>query len=154
MKKLTSFLSLLIAGALCSGVALFAQSGLLVSSFASDDVRLYNPPPGPATQTIFVAPGLGGLSEPTGLTFDAQGNLYVGGSSLAGAVMEYDKTGAFVKVLVPALAGGLIFPEGITFGPDGLLYVCDNNPSGPGAVLRFDGKTGAFVDAFVPNDFT
>lgn len=154
MKNPILFLSLVIAVAMGSAVTLYAQSGLLVSSLETNDVRLYTPPPGPANQTIFVTPGLGGLSEPTGLTFDAQGNLYVAGSSLAGAVMEYDKTGAFVKVLVPALTGGLIFPEGITIGPDGLLYVCDNNPSGPGAVRRFDGSTGAFVDAFVPGDYT
>lgn len=154
MGKRICFLSLVIAAALCGAKPVDAQSGLLVSSDETNDVRLYTPPPGPANQTIFVAPGLGGLSAPTGLTFDWQGNLYVGGSSLAGAVMEYDKTGAFVKVLVQASAGGLIFPEGMTFGPDGLLYVCDNRPDGGGAVLRFDGKTGAFVDAFVPNDFT
>ena len=50
MKKLTLSLSLLIAGALCSGVALYAQSGLVVSSLATNDVRLYNPPPGPPTK--------------------------------------------------------------------------------------------------------
>ena len=150
MKKSASFALSLIVIAAVWVPSLYAQSGLLVSSFETGDVRLYTPPPGPATQSIFATP----IFEPTGLTFDAQGNLYVGSSSLAGAVFEYDKTGAFVKVLVPALAGGLIFPEGMAFGPDGLLYVCDNRPDGGGAVLRFDGKTGAFVDAFVPNDQT
>ena len=152
MKKFPSFL--LIAIAIFAAPTLCGQSGLLVSSDVTGDVRLYSPPPGPATQTTFVAPGSGGLGGPQGLAFDAQGNLYVGGSTNGGAVFEYDKTGAFVKVLVPARAGGLIFPEGMTFGPDGLLYICNNDPSGKGSVLRFDGKTGAFVDAFVPNDPT
>jgi sugar lactone lactonase YvrE len=136
-----------------------AQNGLLVSSFQTSEVRLYSPPP-PATptQSIFVTQGLGGLSTPTGLTFDPQGNLYVGNSGFSGAVFEYDKTGAFVKVLVPYGADGqglLVYPEGLTFGPDGLLYVANNrsvsvtNQACMGDVLRFDGKTGAFIDEFV-----
>lgn len=153
MKKLASFLIPLFMMVVVGTPSLRAQSGLLVSSFQTNDVRLYSSSSGSVVQSIFVAPGHG-LFEPTGLTFDAQGNLYVGSSSLAGAVFEYDKTGTFVKVLVPPLAGGLIFPEGMSFGPDGLLYVCNNMPTGGGSVLRFDGKTGAFVDAFVPNDST
>src|SRR5262249_42133957 len=38
-------------------------------------------------------------------------------------------------------------PHGLVFGPDGNLYVSDENTS---AVFRYDGATGASVNAFVP----
>lgn len=43
-------------------------------------------------------------------------------------------------------AGGLLHATGIAFGPDGALYV---GSSGSGQVLRYDGATGEFLDAFV-----
>jgi DNA-binding beta-propeller fold protein YncE len=42
-------------------------------------------------------------------------------------------------------SGGLSSPGGITLGPDGNLYVASNN----GAVLRYNGTTGAYVSTFV-----
>ena len=41
--------------------------------------------------------------------------------------------------------GGLIFPVGLVFGPDGHLYVSNLADE----VLRYDGTTGVFIDAFV-----
>ncbi|MHC4992023.1 MAG: hypothetical protein ACYTGC_13705, partial [Planctomycetota bacterium] len=37
--------------------------------------------------------------------------------------------------------------HGLAFGPDGHLYVASSNSS---SILRYDGRTGDFVDAFVP----
>lgn len=62
-------------------------------------------------------------------------------------VLRYDNAGAFVGVFVPSLSGGLSFPLGGTFGPDGNFYVSDSDHD---AVLRYNGSTGAFMDAFVP----
>ena len=132
-----------------------AQSGLLVSSFDSSSVNQYAWSSG-SPETSFVAAGSGGISEPTGMTFGPDGNLYVANSTASGAVMKYNgQTGAFISVFVPAGSGGLIFPEGLTFGPDGNLYVANNSPD-PAiqGVLRFNGQTGAFIDKFVTDDST
>jgi hypothetical protein len=43
-------------------------------------------------------------------------------------------------------SGGLTGIAGLLSGPDQNLYVCDNMS---GAVLRFDGATGAYIDAFI-----
>jgi hypothetical protein len=37
-------------------------------------------------------------------------------------------------------------PAGLEFGPDGNLYVASH---GPNPILRYDGKTGVFMDIFV-----
>jgi hypothetical protein len=42
-------------------------------------------------------------------------------------------------------SGGLSSPQGITLGPDGNVYIASNN----GAVLRYNGTTGQFINTFV-----
>src|SRR5262249_18424684 len=42
-------------------------------------------------------------------------------------------------------SGGLATPLGITLGPDGNLYVASTN----GAVLRYNGTTGQYINTFV-----
>jgi hypothetical protein len=103
----------------------------------------------------FVAPGSGGLTGPGALVFGPDGNLYVNsGDPGPGSVLRYHgTTGAFMDVFVPS--GSNPFGEnrpgttqGLVFGPDGNLYV-SSFPMVHPSVLRYDGMTGALIDAFV-----
>lgn len=63
-----------------------------------------------------------------------------------GRVERYDpKTGAHQGTVI----SGLVAPNVVAEGPDGKLYVSTGTPGGPGAVLRFDAKTGRKLDTFV-----
>lgn len=97
----------------------------------------------------------GGLSGPTAAVFGPDGALYVA-SFNTDAVLRYDgSTGLFLGAFVsddPLTpideTGGLSGPDaGMLFGPDGHLYVPSFSSD---AILRYDGATGALIDAFVP----
>jgi hypothetical protein len=70
-------------------------------------------------------------------------------------VLRYDgTTGAFLNVFVAADSNPFGEnssgrPRGLVFGPDGNLYVASFSADHP-SVLRFDGRTGVLIDAFVP----
>jgi hypothetical protein len=138
-----------------------AAADLLVSSGGTDQVLRYDGTTG-AFIDAFVSAGSGGLDQPSGLTFGPDGNLYVTSFSFPPSpflnhVLRYDgSTGAFLDVFVSAGSGGLDQPFGLTFGPDGNLYVSSvifaRGFITDSQVLRYDGSTGAFLDAFVPAD--
>jgi hypothetical protein len=62
--------------------------------------------------------------------------------SIAGAAMNEIGT---PSTFITAGSGGLSAPQGITLGSDGNAYVAGNN----GAVLRYNGTTGAYINTFV-----
>jgi DNA-binding beta-propeller fold protein YncE len=63
------------------------------------------------------------------------------------SIKTYDEKGNFIRDFVPPGSGGLQLPNGLAIGPDGNLYVSD---TASGNVLRYNGKTGDFIDVFVP----
>ncbi|MEG4009623.1 NHL repeat-containing protein [Microcoleus sp. Pol11C1] len=115
----------------------------------------------------FIAPGSGGLSNPDTIVFGPDGNgddksdIYVSsgdqpgnsGEPTASAVLRYDGiTGTFIDKFVgdnPNTAadesGGLFRPYGLAFGPDGNFYVSSFLSD---QILRYNGKTGQFIDVF------
>ena len=101
----------------------------------------------------FITPGSGGLSQPRGIEYGPDGNIYISSEShpfddpvQIGFVKRYDgQTGAFMDTFAahPAMTGA----KDVEFGPDGNLYVSNNIDDD---IYRFDGTTGAFIDVFVP----
>ncbi|HEY9661561.1 MAG TPA: NHL repeat-containing protein, partial [Allocoleopsis sp.] len=91
------------------------------------------------------------LLQPSAITYGSDGNLYVTSSSIdrqGNEVLVYDGvSGEFEHVFGQATnaASGLLNPTGIKFGPDGNLYVASAFTS---QVLRYDGKTGAFMGVY------
>jgi hypothetical protein len=148
----TSFvlLTLLVTGSPTHALSLF------VSDRSSDSILRYD---GTTGALIGVFASGGDLHVPTGIVFGADGNLYVADNV---GVLRYDgstgaplpssgNSGAFFFV-APNI-GGLAGAEGLTFGSDKNLYVTSVtfNAGGfpDGRVLRFNGSTGTFIDAFV-----
>lgn len=99
----------------------------------------------------FVPIGSGGLQRPTGMTIAPNGNLIVA-SRDSHSVIEYNgQTGAFIQTLIPSGSGGLTSPFGVAYGADGNLYVT-SAPEDNDQVLRYDGTSGDFIDAFVSQE--
>jgi streptogramin lyase len=62
-------------------------------------------------------------------------------------MIRYSFLGKQPWVFVPVGSGGLNGPSKAICGPDGNLYVSSQDND---RILRYDGTTGAFIDAFVP----
>lgn len=90
----------------------------------------------------------------------AAADLIVGNTETRDVVRYDAETGEYRGVFIPAGAGGLQTPNDFFLGPDGLLYLASgSNNAAPGqGVLRFDPRTGKFIDCFTkfpsgPNRF-
>jgi hypothetical protein len=140
-----------------------AGANFLVDGYQTHNVTRYsladgsnNPAPG-QSQANFVAPFSGGLENPGGISFGADGNLYVGDdrSAFGGQVLKYNgTTGASMGVFIANGVGGLSAVNDLKWSPDGTnLFVTIHDT---GQLLRYDvngtpnptaGHSGAnFVD--------
>jgi len=105
---------------------------------------------------VFVPNGSGGLSYTDSLLFGPDGNLYAFTTNTPRIVRYDGQTGAFLGVFVGSFPCESCFPSqpfSMVFGLDGKLLVLVERsafPNNEGAVLRYDGQTGAFLDVFVP----
>jgi hypothetical protein len=95
---------------------------------------------------IFIPPDLEGVAKPEDLLFGPDGDIYIsiGDTAENSAILRYDGTNGAYKGIF-ASGNGLIRPYGLAFGPDGNLYVSSFKSD---RILRFDGKTGQFIDEF------
>ncbi len=73
--------------------------------------------------------------------------LLVGNTRGNNVVTVDRETGLYVKEFIGAGSGGLSSPDDLTYGPDGNLYVSSGTNTS-GQILRYNGKTGAFIDVF------
>ncbi|MEX2141597.1 MAG: Calx-beta domain-containing protein [Pirellulales bacterium] len=118
------------------------DGSLYVTSFLGNNVLRYDGITGAYLDTV-----ASGLSGPAGLTVGDDGSLFVTCSS--NEVLRYNATG--IAVFVAAGSGGLDGALKAVFGPDGNqdgakdLYVSSQNNQ---QILRYDGRTGAFLDVF------
>ena len=124
---------------------------LYVTGFTSDNVVVFNGQTGDFVSQ-FIPPSTGGLDGPMDLQFRPDGLLYIA-SANTNSILRYNAlTGAFANAFVTPGSGGLNSPQYFLWGPDANadgdpeLYVSSfNNDS----VLRYNGRTGAFIDDFV-----
>jgi hypothetical protein len=149
-----NFLGVFAAGLTVPHDLAFGPDGhLYVANADADTISRFDSSNG-APLGNFVTARSGGLHAPTGFVFGPDGHLYVA-SFFTDSVLRYNgSTRAFIDAFVPTGSGSLSGPNDLTFGADRNLYVSSqsqvNIPGGvAGEVLRFDGKTGTFVDSFV-----
>jgi hypothetical protein len=145
-----------------TGLIFDKNGNLYINSHVTNSVLRFdgvtgNPKPAPGRMGADFVPNRGGgLVMPSGLFFDAAGNLLVGAHSPSaghGEIYRYDADSN--PLPGPGLQGALLVRDGdtplrnptsIILGPDGLLYVGSRANS---QVLRFH-PDGSFVDVFIP----
>ncbi len=158
MKQQLNALCVLGAIAGIGFVAPQAEAALLIGNTRGNSIVIYDE----INNTIlrdFTTPGANGLRDPDAITIGPDGNVYVsvGGNSglnlfdpaypKDSAVLRFNLLGEFLGVA--ASGNGLARPYGNAFGPDGNLYVSSFRTN---EILRFDGKTGAFLDVFASDN--
>jgi len=126
-------------------VAFGPDRQLYVADFVGNRIAKGNLETG--ISSTFIAPGTGGLANPSGLAFGPNGNLYVV-SQGSSRVLEFNgTTGALVRQF--QTVGGTPYNviNKITFGPAPLHDVFVTSPSN--RVIRFSNATGLFVSQYV-----
>lgn len=145
--RTTRILFAILAIIVCSPHSLRAADLYLVNA-DSQSVRRYTDQGDFVSN--FVAPGAGGLVEPSGLAFGPDGNLYVADNSLD-QILRYSANGTFIDVFAsdPLLDG----PTDLVFRGDDLFAGLWNNAGSTGGIARIDANTGALETTFGTGNF-
>jgi hypothetical protein len=75
-------------------------------------------------------------------------SLLIGNNKANNAVVFDEKTGQSLGIFIPPDLAGLAKPEDLLFGPDGDIYISSGDTAENSAILRYDGKTGAYKGIF------
>jgi hypothetical protein len=94
-----------------------------------------------------LVPAPGPLDLPAGMVLMPGGDLLVANRG-TDSVLRYTGDGEFVGTFVTSGAGGLVAPFGLAFDAGGDLCVTSDD----GRVLRYDGRSGAFVGELVSSE--
>lgn len=127
------------------------DGNLYVTNNRTDKILRFNGTTGQFID-VFVAAG-GELNVPRAIAFGTDNNLYVANAN-SDQILRYQgpmgqNPGQLIDVFISKGDEGMDSPTTLTFGPDGTLYVASgahavyNN-----SILKFNGTTGAFIDAF------
>lgn len=120
MKKNQTLLSLMLILSLFFPVLPLWASDLLVTAQISGNVLRYDGTTGNFIEE-FIPSGTGGLTEPDGITFGSNGNVFVLDININQALEFNGGTGDFIGNLGPSGPTG----DCLEFGPDGNFYACD-----------------------------
>jgi DNA-binding beta-propeller fold protein YncE len=125
---------------------LYVSNGVFSVNNQPNDVLRYD---GATGAFLGIFAGGSQLSDPRGVSFGPDGNLYVADGNGPGDVVRFNgNTGAFIDRFVKNNSGGLTHPNSALFGPDGNLYVVSADQS---EILQYNGQTGTFLGTFVPS---
>ncbi len=85
------------------------------------------------------------------LPLSAPAAVLVGNTASNNVVLVDTVQGKVLRDFIAAGSGGLVSPDDLNYGPDGNLYVSSGTNTS-GAILRYDGRTGDFIDVFATSD--
>ncbi len=97
---------------------------------------------------FLVTLGVGAVLGLAGCGDNERGVLLVGNTRAHNVVKLDERTGEYLGEFITAGSGGMLAPDSIAIGPDDNIYVTSGDKPENSAVLRYDGKTGRFLDTF------
>ena len=116
----------------------------VITSHLGDEVDVFSAEG--KVERPLVAKGEAGLMGARGVIMGPEGDWYVACSKKdKSSILRFGPEGEAKGVF--AAGGGLLHPYALVFGPDENLYVSGQDND---AVTRYHGKTGKFMDVFVP----
>lgn len=140
--------------AVTRGIAFGPDGNLYVSNYAAGEkaeIVRFDGQTG-AFIDIYIRKGHGGLTGPWKLAWNGRGELLVVNWEVGdGSILRYPARLHRGASNATFITYPNFEPLYLAIGPDQNIYVSQSDSGGAsGSVLRFDGRTGAFIDVFVP----